>query len=354
MRFFQNANYDFLKYRKHWAVVSTILSLLGLAVVVLHRGLNVGIDFAGGTQVVVQFRQPPTADELRKSLAEAGLGDATIQGYGADNADQFMIRTRLRGNQEEGQEAGDHRRPRPHLQSRQPPRRRPQQGRRRGARRAAVRGRSAAAQGRRRSAPPAKPTTRWRRASSASGGRWAWSRDWQQVGGRQGDDPGDPADARAAHLPRQLRGALARGGGPDGGRRAAPARHPRGGAVDARHAGLHLDPLRAALRHRRGDRHHPRRAGHPRPLRADRLRVQPHHHRRLPHPGRLLGQRQRRGLRPRARDAAQVEAGAASRSCSTTASTRRCRAPSSPPARCSSPAWRCSSSAARCCAASRS
>ena len=25
MRFFQNANYDFLKYRKHWAVVSTIL-----------------------------------------------------------------------------------------------------------------------------------------------------------------------------------------------------------------------------------------------------------------------------------------------------------------------------------------
>jgi preprotein translocase subunit SecF len=104
MRFFQNANYDFLKYRKHWAVVSTILSLLGLAVVVFHKGLNVGIDFAGGTQVVVQFRQPPTADDLRKSLAQAGLGDATIQGYGTENPDQFMIRTRLQGNQEEGQE----------------------------------------------------------------------------------------------------------------------------------------------------------------------------------------------------------------------------------------------------------
>jgi len=36
MRFFQNANYDFLKYRKHWAVVSTILSLLGLSVVVVY------------------------------------------------------------------------------------------------------------------------------------------------------------------------------------------------------------------------------------------------------------------------------------------------------------------------------
>jgi preprotein translocase subunit SecF len=104
MRFFQNANYDFLKYRKHWAVVSTLLSLLGLAVVVFHKGLNVGIDFAGGTQVVAQFRQPPTADDLRKSLAQAGLGDATIQGYGTENPDQFMIRTRLQGNKEEGQE----------------------------------------------------------------------------------------------------------------------------------------------------------------------------------------------------------------------------------------------------------
>jgi preprotein translocase subunit SecF len=104
MRFFQNANYDFLKYRKHWAVVSTILSLLGLSVVVFHKGLNVGIDFAGGTQVVVQFLKPPTADDLRKSLAQTGPGDAVIQGYGAENPDQFMIRTRLHGNQEEGQE----------------------------------------------------------------------------------------------------------------------------------------------------------------------------------------------------------------------------------------------------------
>ena len=104
MRFFQNANYDFMKYRRHWAVVSTLLSLMGLSVVVFHKGLNVGIDFAGGTQVVVQFRQPPTADALRASLTGVGLGDATIQAYGATNPDQFMIRTRLQGNKEEGQE----------------------------------------------------------------------------------------------------------------------------------------------------------------------------------------------------------------------------------------------------------
>src|SRR4029078_572338 len=95
MRFFQNANYDFMKYRRHWAVVSTILSLIGLSVILLHQRLNVGIDFAGGTQVVVQVRQPPHADDLRNALRGVGLGDATLQRYGGQNSDQFMIRTRL-------------------------------------------------------------------------------------------------------------------------------------------------------------------------------------------------------------------------------------------------------------------
>jgi len=106
MRFFQNANYDFMKYRRHWAVVSTVLSLLGLSVIVLHRGLNVGIDFAGGTQVVVEFQKPPHPDELRSALRDVGLGDATLQRYGAKDSDQFMIRTRLHAKQEEqsGQE----------------------------------------------------------------------------------------------------------------------------------------------------------------------------------------------------------------------------------------------------------
>ena len=52
---------------------------------------------------------------------------------------------------------------------------------------------------------------------------------------------------------------------------------------------------------------------HARPLRAAGLRVQPHHHRRVPHPGRLLGQRHRGHLRPRAREHAQAEAAAAGR-----------------------------------------
>src|SRR4029079_9905347 len=101
MRFFQNANYDFMKYRRHWAVVSTVLSLLGLSVIVLHRGLNVGIDFAGGTQVVVEFQKPPHPDELRAALRDVGLGDATLQRYGKSDSDQSRTRTRRHAKREE-------------------------------------------------------------------------------------------------------------------------------------------------------------------------------------------------------------------------------------------------------------
>jgi len=103
MRFFQNANYDFMKYRRHWAVVSSILTLIGLSVILFHQRLNVGIDFAGGTQLVVQFQKPPDADQLRSAMRSSGLGDATIQRYRGPQSDQFMIRTRLRQNQEEQQ-----------------------------------------------------------------------------------------------------------------------------------------------------------------------------------------------------------------------------------------------------------
>jgi preprotein translocase SecF subunit len=55
---------------------------------------------------MVQFRQPPTADELRRALAEGGLGDATIQRYGPEGSGQFLIRARLRPEQQQatGQE----------------------------------------------------------------------------------------------------------------------------------------------------------------------------------------------------------------------------------------------------------
>ena len=99
---FRNRHFDFMKYRRQWALAALIGSLLGVSVFFFRDRLNVGIEFAGGTQVIVEFRQPPPPDQLRQSLAGAGLADATIQRYGAADSGQYMIRTRLRGSGEEG------------------------------------------------------------------------------------------------------------------------------------------------------------------------------------------------------------------------------------------------------------
>ena len=102
MQFLTNPNFDFMKYRKVWAVVSIALSVLAIVVVFLPGKLNVGIDFAGGTQVIVRFEEAPAIDELRRALAEAGVEDASLQEFGGETENEFIIRTPL----EEGREGG--------------------------------------------------------------------------------------------------------------------------------------------------------------------------------------------------------------------------------------------------------
>lgn len=104
MQFLTHPNFDFMKYRKLWGVVSTVLSVLAVVAVFFRGQLNVGIDFAGGTQVVVQFGEAPTADELREALANAGITDASLQEFGGADSGEFIIRTPLDPGEERGRE----------------------------------------------------------------------------------------------------------------------------------------------------------------------------------------------------------------------------------------------------------
>src|SRR5687767_5240215 len=105
MQFLTNPKFDFMKYRRVWAVVSLVLTVLAIVVVFLVGKLNVGIDFAGGTQVVVRLREDVPLDRLRQVLAGAGLGEVSVQRYGAEGSGEVMIRAPLEPGQQEGQEA---------------------------------------------------------------------------------------------------------------------------------------------------------------------------------------------------------------------------------------------------------
>ncbi|MES1243135.1 MAG: protein translocase subunit SecF [Acidobacteriota bacterium] len=102
MELLHDINIDFMKYRKFWIVVSLALVLLGFTALFVHGELNVGIDFAGGTQISLQFRETPNVDKLRKVLEGAGLEEVTIQRIGKETENQVVVRTRLMKGQDEG------------------------------------------------------------------------------------------------------------------------------------------------------------------------------------------------------------------------------------------------------------
>ena len=101
MELFRDTHIDFMKYRKFWIVVSLALVAVGVFSVFVHGKLNIGIDFAGGTQLTVQFAERPEIDRLRRVLGQAGV-DPQIQRFGEDDANEVLIKTPTAEGTEEG------------------------------------------------------------------------------------------------------------------------------------------------------------------------------------------------------------------------------------------------------------
>jgi preprotein translocase subunit SecF len=90
MALFENANYDFIKWRWHAIALSAIVIIAGFAYG-MQRGIPLGIDFSGGTILVVKFEQPVSDDQVRHALETIG-GEQVIQAYGDAAANQKLIR----------------------------------------------------------------------------------------------------------------------------------------------------------------------------------------------------------------------------------------------------------------------
>ena len=91
MRIFTNANYDFLRWRWHALVLSAVVILAGVGLMVSRGGLPLGIDFSGGTIVVLKFDRPVTEEAVRRAVA--GLpGEKVVQMYGAAGENQILVR----------------------------------------------------------------------------------------------------------------------------------------------------------------------------------------------------------------------------------------------------------------------
>jgi preprotein translocase subunit SecF len=90
MRLFAKANYKFLERRRNAYMVSGTAIVLGILSIILHGGLNYGVDFTGGTLFQVRFHNAVTASEVRSTLGGAGLSNLQVQNFGGES--EFLIR----------------------------------------------------------------------------------------------------------------------------------------------------------------------------------------------------------------------------------------------------------------------
>jgi preprotein translocase subunit SecF len=103
MRILTDVNINWLRWRWHALAVSWLIILAG-GFVMATRGLPLGIDFSGGTLVVLRFQQPVRIEQVRSALDDIA-GEKIIQPYGdASGAQQneWLIRLPLIEGQDEG------------------------------------------------------------------------------------------------------------------------------------------------------------------------------------------------------------------------------------------------------------
>ena len=81
--FKDETRFDFMGQIKAAMIISGIVILIGLGSIVFSGGLKYGIDFAGGTLVQLQFKNPPDIEVIRDGLKTIGLGESTIQEFGS-------------------------------------------------------------------------------------------------------------------------------------------------------------------------------------------------------------------------------------------------------------------------------
>ena len=99
MPVFKNPNFDFLKWRWPAVGLSLLVIVAGAVAMAVQGGLAFGIDFSGGTILIVEFDNPVTEDTVRGAIS--GIADENVvQQYGPADDNQVLIRLPQSGPEE--------------------------------------------------------------------------------------------------------------------------------------------------------------------------------------------------------------------------------------------------------------
>src|ERR1700687_4451609 len=91
MHILKKTNYDFLRWRWHAIGLSWVIIIAGI-ITLATKGIPLGVEFAGGTSLIVQFDKQPSIEQVRASLGKTFGQDVVVQTFGAPAQRQIMIR----------------------------------------------------------------------------------------------------------------------------------------------------------------------------------------------------------------------------------------------------------------------
>ncbi|HQR18494.1 MAG TPA: hypothetical protein PK948_08980, partial [Gemmatimonadales bacterium] len=91
-RFFANANYDFIGFRKYAYALTGLILIPGF-LFLAFVGLSYSIEFTGGTLLQIRSEQALDAGQLRAALDAQGIHGAEIQSFGSSQ--EYTIRARV-------------------------------------------------------------------------------------------------------------------------------------------------------------------------------------------------------------------------------------------------------------------
>ncbi len=83
---------NFIGFRRFAFILSGLVIAASIISIVLHGGLNYGIDFAGGTLVQVKFKEPIRVESIKNQLAPIGLDRSLVQRFGEKMENEYLIR----------------------------------------------------------------------------------------------------------------------------------------------------------------------------------------------------------------------------------------------------------------------
>jgi preprotein translocase subunit SecF len=97
-------DFNFVERMKLAFFISLALIVISALSLIIHKGPNLGIDFAGGTLVQIKFKEQTSVNDIRNRLKTIDLGNSIIQRFGYHDNNEFLIKTERSSSELKGLE----------------------------------------------------------------------------------------------------------------------------------------------------------------------------------------------------------------------------------------------------------